>query len=98
VARSSAKLKDQEFKSLGQFAGDCVRFIKVLKQHSSEIKVAKKYAHELNAVIGQILDVARIMLLTKAGEEERPALELVLSDKEQGAMTTASSTLNIMQV
>lgn len=95
---ASIKKKVKEL-SLGQLANDCIRFIKVLKQNSDKIKVAKKYAHELNQVIGQIIDVARIMLLQKMGEDEgKPAMELVLSGKNQGAMTTASSTLNIIQV
>ena len=71
-----------------------------MKRNSSKIKVAKKYAHELNAVIGQILDVARILLLQKLGEEkgQRAGLELVLSGQDHGVITTASSTLNILQV
>jgi hypothetical protein len=96
VANTKKKIREL---ALAQVASDCTRFVKTLKQHSASLKVARKYAHELNQVIGQIVDVARLMLLQKVNAEDRSHdLDLVLPGEGTGAMTTASSTLNIVQV
>lgn len=85
-------------------AQDTLRFIKLLQTNSSKIKVPKRYSSELNLLIGQIVDIARMVLLQNIGTEGQAdpsspqAKVLVPPESQHSAMTSGTSTLNIIQI
>jgi len=98
IVKVNKKIEDF---NCAKYARDCSKLVKTLNVNSDTIKVGSKYAKELNQVIGQVVDVCRLFLLReqpKSKVDGNELLDMMLATEDQGAMTTASSTLNIMQV
>jgi hypothetical protein len=52
-------------------AQDILEFIQLLQQNSSRLLMPRKYTSELNLVIGQVVDIARIVLLQRIGDNKQ---------------------------
>lgn len=83
-------------------AQDTLRFIKLLQTNSPKIKVPKRYSSELNSLIGQIVDIARMVLLQNIGAEGQAdpsssqAKVVAPPESQHSAMTSGTATLNII--
>jgi hypothetical protein len=88
-------------------AQNTLRFIKLLQVNSQRIKVPRRYSSELNSLIGQIVDIARMVLLQTIGtgsspdpsgsQQEKPVVP-PLERQSQPSMTSGTATLNIIQI